>query len=75
MGEPRDNLNPTPEARLAMALWSREYAFEQNGGSMDFWRAIGASRQRLCRDVLRDVAKAAIAHGISLESLVKEPRP
>lgn len=69
MTEPRDNLNPTPEARLAMALWSHEYAYEQRGGVMDFWHSIGMARQRICRGLLRDVARAAVRHGISLDKL------
>lgn len=68
----RDNLNPIPEARLAMAIWSHEYAHEQRGGSMDFWKSIGASRQAICRNLLRDVARAAIAHGRTLEDMAKE---
>lgn len=31
------NLNPHAEARAAMAIWSHEYAYDQKGGSMDFW--------------------------------------
>ena len=56
------NLRPHAEARLAMALWSEEYA-SQNGGSMDFWDKIGASRQRLCISILDDVLKAQLDAG------------
>lgn len=59
----RRNLKPHAEARLAMALWSREYAQEQNGGSMDFWDAIGEQRQMLCRDIVDDVLKANEENG------------
>lgn len=31
------NLNPHAEDRLAMVLWSREYAYEQRGGCTDLW--------------------------------------
>lgn len=54
----RRNLRPHAEARLAMSLWSYEYAHEQRGGSMDFWDAIGPQRQRLCVDILDEVLKA-----------------
>ena len=54
----RRNLNPHAEARLAMALWSHEYAHEQRGGSMDFWDAIGDYRQRICRDVVTGILEA-----------------
>lgn len=53
------NLNPHAEARLAMALWSHEYAHEQRGGSMDFWDAIGEYRQHICRDVVTGILHAA----------------
>lgn len=72
MTDQRDNLNPTPEARLAMAVWSDEYAYEQSGGCMDFWHSIGDSRRNICRRLLRDVARAAVAHGLTLEDMAKE---
>ena len=56
------NLNPTPEVVLAMTLWGREYAFEQRGGSMDFWDNLDESRKRLVRDLLARVEKAQAAH-------------
>lgn len=58
LDQARRNLRPHAEARLAMALWSREYAHEQRGGSMDFWDAIGAQRQRICREVVDEILKA-----------------
>jgi hypothetical protein len=51
------NLHPHAEARLAMALWSDEYA-AQNGGSMDFWDGLSLSRKRLCRSILDAVTLA-----------------
>lgn len=54
----RRNLNPHAEARLAMAIWSHEYAHEQRGGSMDFWDSLSPSRQRLCVDLLDEVLAA-----------------
>lgn len=59
----RRNLAPHAEARLAMAMWSREYAYEQRGGSMDFWDSLNPSRKRLCVDVVDAVFKAAEANG------------
>lgn len=63
------NLHPHAEARLAMALWSHEYAYEQRGGSMDFWDGLDASRKRLCVSILdevlgakEDVGRAALSH-------------
>ena len=52
------NLNPHAEARLAMALWSHEYAHEQRGGSMDFWDSLSPSRKALCVSLLDDILKA-----------------
>jgi hypothetical protein len=51
----RRNLHPHAEARLAMSMWSHEYAHEQRGGSMDFWDAIGEQRQRLCIEIIDDI--------------------
>lgn len=52
------NLNPTPEARVAMIVWGREYS-EQRGGSMDFWDGLGAARQNICKAVVRDMREHA----------------
>lgn len=49
------SLHPHAEARLAMSIWSREYAYEQRGGSMDFWDKIGTERRKLCISILDDV--------------------
>lgn len=49
------NLKPHAEARLAMCLWSHEYAHEQRGGSMDFWDSIGPERQRRCKDIVSEI--------------------
>lgn len=48
------NLTPTPEARVAMIIWSKDYvAF--GGGSMDFWDSLSADRQYRCEMVVRAV--------------------
>ena len=49
------NLNPHAEARLAMVLWSHEYAFEQRGGSMDFWDSRTPHQKRLCIGIVNDI--------------------
>jgi len=59
----RRNLNPHAEARLAMALWSHEYAFEQRGGCMDFWDGLTPSRQRLCTEVVSGILDAIEKNG------------
>ncbi len=53
----RRNLNAHQEARVAAALWGKEYS-EQNGGLMDFWDGLPASRKRISRDVAADIRKA-----------------
>lgn len=57
------NLNPHAEARLAVALWSHEYAFEQRGGSMDFWDSRTPSQQRLCADIVTGILNAEKING------------
>lgn len=54
------NLNPTPEARVAMIIWGKEYS-EQRGGSMDFWDSLTAQQRRRCELVVHDIAKAGAA--------------
>jgi hypothetical protein len=62
MKDPRRNLNPHAEARLAMALWGEEYA-AQRGGSMDFWDGLSESRKALCIRILNDVLIAMESNG------------
>lgn len=57
------NLHPHAEARLAMAMWSHAYAFEQKGGSMDFWDSLPADKKRFCVSVVSDVLKAEKENG------------
>lgn len=69
------NQRPHAEARLAMAMWSHEYAHEQRGGVMDFWDAIGDQRRRLCVEVVDAVLKANEENGRATSSLRQgEPR-
>jgi hypothetical protein len=73
MNTPNPDLDPTPEARIAMLIWSSEYA-HGGCGSMGFWNSLGDGRKNTCIRALADVAKAAISHGRSLEDMAKEPR-
>lgn len=57
------NIHPHAEARLAMAMWSHEYAHEQKGGSMDFWDSIGPSRRRTVVTCLDDILRALEKNG------------
>ena len=57
------NFHPHAEARLAMSMWSHEYAHEQSGGVMDFWDNLDAHRKRICKDVVDEVMKAAEENG------------
>ena len=57
------NLNPHAEARLAMVLWSHEYAFEQRGGCMDFWDSRTPHQKRLCISVVDGILEAAEQNG------------
>lgn len=52
------NLNPHAEARLAMWLWSYEYANEQHGGSMDFWDSLSEHRKHLCVRAVDEILAA-----------------
>lgn len=57
----RENINPTPEAVVAMSLYCDGYA-AQRGGSMDFWEALPESKQRRCIELLEDIRRAERAH-------------
>lgn len=57
------NQRPHAEARLAMAMWSHEYAYDQNGGSMDFWDSLSEQRKRFCVIVVSEVLKAEAENG------------
>ena len=57
------NLNPHAEARLAMALWGHEYAYEQTGGSMDFWDSRTPSQKALCVQIVDGIVDALQKNG------------
>lgn len=61
--EARDkrNIDPTPEAYIAMSMWGQRYS-AQRGGSMDFWDSLTGGEQRLCNDVLAKVLEAHKRH-------------
>ncbi len=51
------NLNPTPEAVIAMYMWAQEYS-EQRGGSMDFWDKLSKHRKNVCINCLQRIHAA-----------------
>ena len=55
------NINPTPEAVLAMILWGEEYA-AQTGGSMDFWDKLHDHHKRQCISGVNRILNADKAH-------------
>jgi hypothetical protein len=57
------NLNPHAEARLAMVVWSNDYAFKQRGGCMDFWDSLSPSRKQMCIDVVTGILETIEKNG------------
>jgi hypothetical protein len=57
----RENINPTPEAVMAMELWCHHYV-AQTGGSMDFWNDLSESGKRRCQDAVARILAAAVCH-------------
>lgn len=57
------NLRPHAEARLAMVLWGHEYAYEQNGGVMDFWDSRNPRQKQLCIDIIDGILEANSENG------------
>ncbi|MDD5693562.1 MAG: hypothetical protein PHU86_03775 [Patescibacteria group bacterium] len=52
------NLNPHKEARLAMWIWSEQYA-KTGLGSMQFYETYLSSRERrLCEQAIKDILKS-----------------
>lgn len=51
------NLNPTPQALVAMWIWGSEYA-AQGGGSMDFYDSLSLARQRQCDECVEKMKVA-----------------
>lgn len=50
------NLNPIPEARVAMIIWGKEYS-QQGGGSMDFWDRLSEEKKLRCSVVVEELQK------------------
>lgn len=69
------NLHPHGEARLAMALWDHEYAYEQRGGIMDFWDSRTPSQKRLCVDVVNGILDAVKENGRAPEATPYQSGP
>ena len=57
----QSNINPTPEAVMAMVLWCEEYS-HQNGGSMDFWDGLSEAKKGRCQYAVARVLAAAVCH-------------
>ena len=57
----QENINPTPEAVMAMELWCDNYA-RQKGGSMDFWDGLSETGKRRCQDAVARILAAAVCH-------------
>lgn len=55
------NLNPTPEAALAMIVYGDVYS-AQRGGSMDFWDGLTDGVQSSIRRMLKNIEAAQVAH-------------
>jgi hypothetical protein len=53
----KSNLNPHKAAVAAMWLWGEEYS-AQRGGSMDFWKQLGPSRQDTARRLVKTIEAA-----------------
>jgi hypothetical protein len=60
-----ENLNPIPEAVIAMTLYSSEYS-KQSGGSMDFYKSLNPARQRQCAELLNRVKQSMVNHNYCL---------
>lgn len=56
-----ENLNPTPEAVMAMCIWGKRYS-EWGGGSMDFWHSLSKGEQRSCMKAAEQFRKADRRH-------------
>lgn len=56
------NLNPTPEARVAMIIWGQRYS-EQRGGSMDFWDSLSNDERERCRLVVKALSEKRTEEG------------
>ena len=54
----RRNLEPHKSARMAMCLYASRYAFQQRGGSMDFWDALTEGERDTCRDLVKELLAA-----------------
>lgn len=62
MGDNNRNFNPTPEARVAWALWSEEYAY-QRLGLMDWYDTLDDDRKKRAERNAKEIIGAAIAQG------------
>lgn len=56
------DLDPTPEAIAAMALWADRYS-KQRLGSMGFYNSLAESEKRTARDIAQRIIVSAKKHG------------
>ena len=56
------NLNPSPQAVVAMIIWGKEYS-EQGGGSMDFWDQLDKHRKNRCKSVVKEIHRRGVEKG------------
>jgi hypothetical protein len=63
------NLNPTPEAKVAMIIWGERYA-ALGGGSMDFWDSLTPSERGRCCLVVKVLIEPRAAEIERLNGLV-----
>lgn len=66
------NLNPHAEARVAMVIWSHEYAYEQKGGSMDFWKSRTPGQKLQCVKFVDKILASRRADSTPRQSLVTD---
>lgn len=69
MNDQLRNINPTPEALIAMFIWGKEYA-DFGGGSMDFFDSLSIGRQRQCTMEYERLKAAMLHHQRNLELAV-----
>ena len=55
------NLNPIPQAVIAMYIWHKEYA-AQAKGSMDFWDDLTVQQRDICERALAEIRAAEQKH-------------
>jgi hypothetical protein len=65
-----DDMNPTPEAYVAMSIFADEYG-AQARGCMGFLKSLAPYQRQRVKELLRDISKAAKSHKIGIDQLGK----